>query len=88
MKEIEPTVGTDAFASANRNWDEDALVEQIWNDLEGRATRSAIRQVLAEIVPKYESAPVQTFVPIVVRKEAVDRLRSGLAEISPDAHVQ
>ena len=84
MKELEPTVGTDATASANRDWDEDALVEQIWKDLDGRATRSAIRQMLTEIIPRYESAQVQTYVPIFVRKEAVERLQSGLAEVSPD----
>lgn len=84
MNEVEPKLGTGAMASADRNWDEGALVDQIWNDLDGRVTRSAIRRVLTEIIPRYESAHVQTYVPIFVRKEAVERLRSGLAEVSPD----
>jgi hypothetical protein len=88
MNDLEPKMGTGAMASADREWDEEAFVEQIWNDLDGMVTRSAIRQVLTEIIPRYESAHVQTFVPIFVRKEAVERLRSGLAEVPPDRHVQ
>lgn len=87
MNEADPKMGTGGIASANRNWDVEALVDQIWNDLDGMVSQLAIRQVLAEIIPKYESAHVQTYVPIFVRKEAVERLRSGLAEVPPDGHV-
>ena len=55
----------------------------IWG---GTVTRSTIRQVLMEIIPKYESARVQTFVPIFVHKETVKRLRTELAEIPLDDH--
>ena len=37
-----------------------------------------------EVIPRYESARVQTFVPIFVHKETVKRLRVGLAEVAPD----
>jgi len=79
MKEIEPTVGTGAIDSADGKWDVEAFVEPIWIDLGGMVSRSAIRQVLTEIIPRYENARVQTFVPIFVRKEVVQRLRSGQA---------
>ena len=86
MNEAQPNMGSGAITSADRQPDEESFVEQIWNDLGGMVSRSAIRQVLTEIIPRYESAPVQTYVPIFVRKEAVERLRSGLAEVSPDTH--
>ena len=52
MNDLEPKMGTGAMASADREWDEEAFVEQIWNDLDGMVTRSAIRQVLTEIIPR------------------------------------
>jgi hypothetical protein len=60
------------------------LLERIWNDLEGKVSRSTVRQVLAEVIPNYESARVLAFVPIFVHKETVKRLRTGLAEVPLD----
>ena len=74
---------TGRVASSYPDWDVEALIEGIWNDLGGTATRSTIRQVLTEVIPRYESARVQIFVPIFVHKETVKRLRVGLAEVAP-----
>ena len=58
------------------NWDVETLLERVWNHLGGTVSRSTIRQVLAEVIPNYESAPIQTFVPIFVHRETVKRLRA------------
>ena len=60
--------------------DVETLLERVWNQLGGTVSRSTIRQVLAEVIPNYERAPIQTFVPIFVHKETVKRLQAGLAE--------
>jgi hypothetical protein len=84
MNGNKPKTGTGRVASSYPEWDVETLLERIWNHLEGTVSRSTIRQVLAEVFPNYESARVQTFVPIFVQKETVKRLRAGLAEVPLD----
>ena len=86
MNGSKPKTRTETGASSYPEWDVEALLERIWNHLGGTVSRSTIRQVLAEVLPNYESARVQTFVPIFVHKETVKRLRAGLSELSLDDH--
>ena len=80
MNGNKPKTGTETGARGYPDWDVETLLEQIWSHLEGTVSRSTIRQVLAEVLPNYESARVQTFVPIFVHKETVKRLQAGLAD--------
>jgi hypothetical protein len=67
------------------DWDEDSITEQIWSDLKGVVTHLTIQEVLKEVIPRYEEARIQTFVPIFIRRDAVDRLRSMQTPLaSPD----
>ena len=84
MNGSKPKTGTGTVASSHPDWDVETLIERIWNDLGGKVSRSTICQVLAEVLPNYESARVQTFVPIFIHKDTVKRLRVGLAEVAPD----
>ena len=84
MNGSKPKTGTETVVSSYPDWDVEALIEGIWNHLGGTVSRSTVRQVLAEVIPNYESARVQTYVPIFVHKETVKRLRVGLAEVAPD----
>ena len=84
MNGSKPKTGTGTAASSYPDWDVEALLERIWNYLGGTVSRSNIRQVLAEVIPNYESARIQAFVPIFVQKRTVERLRTGLAEVPPD----
>ena len=85
MDESRPETGTGTVASSYPDWDVDSLLERVWDDLGGTVSRSTIHQVLTEVIPNYESARVQTFVPIFVHRETVKRLRAGLAEV-PEYH--
>ncbi len=58
------------------DWNVDTIAEQIFVDLNGSVTRSAIQEVLKEVVPKYVNARIQTFVPIFIRQETEKRLRA------------
>lgn len=60
-----------------------ALVEQIRNDLQGGVSRSAIRQALLEILPKYENARIKTYVSIFVHREVLETLRVELSTATP-----
>lgn len=77
MNESRPKTGTETVARSNPDWDVETLLERVWNHLGGTVSRTTIRQVLAEVIPNYESAPIQTFVPIFVHKETVKRLQAG-----------
>ena len=76
MNGSKPKTGTETVASSYPDWDVETLLERIWNHLGGTVSRSTVRRVLAEVIPNYESARVQTFVPIFVHKETVKRLRA------------
>lgn len=74
----ENTLATEpgATASSYSGWDVEPVVEQVWKDLGGTVTRPAIRQELADVILSFERAPIQTFVPIFVRRRTVERLRT------------
>jgi hypothetical protein len=78
-----PNTGTEIIARSYPDWDVEPLLERVWNHLGGTVSRSTIRQVLAEVLPNYESAPIQTFVPIFIHNETVKRLQAGLGEVPP-----
>ena len=54
--------------------DLEAIIEQIWKDLGGTASRSDIRGVVIEVAPRYAYARIFTYVPIFMGKEVRRRL--------------
>jgi len=54
--------------------DLEVIIEQIWKDLGGTASRSDIRSVVIEVAPRYADARIFTYVPIFIGKEARRRL--------------
>jgi len=67
------------------DWFSERTVEQIWKALDGKVARSVIEQVISEIALKYVEARIKTFIPILVQKEAVARLKTGLSNTPSDA---
>jgi hypothetical protein len=53
-----------------------ALTEDLWDDLGGEVDRQTIRRVLTEVVLTYREARITTFVPIFVRRDALEILRA------------
>ena len=84
MNKSKPKTGTETVASSYPDWDVETLLERIWSGLGETVSRSTISQVLTEVIPHYESARVQTYVPIFVHKETVKRLRAGRAAVPLD----
>ena len=76
MNASKPKTGTERVDRSYPDWDVETLLERIWNHLGGEVSRSTVRQVLAEVIPNYESARIQAFVPIFVHRETVKRLRA------------
>ncbi|HXV44981.1 MAG TPA: hypothetical protein VEC96_18090, partial [Anaerolineae bacterium] len=77
----------EASISANKGLEGDleTLIDLVWNDLQSQVSRAAVQQVLLEIIPEYQNATSPTFVPIFIRRDAVDTLRATLvqAEVDP-----
>ena len=59
---------------SNSSIDFEAIIEQIWKDLGGIASRSDVRSVVIEIAPRYADARFFTYVPILMGKEVRSRL--------------
>ena len=88
MSESKPQMENEAVTRGYPDWDVQPVVEQIWSDLGGTVARQAIRLELAHVIPSFERVPIQTFVPIFVRRRTVERLpngSSGVPEKEPAA---
>lgn len=53
----------------------DTLAEQLWRDLDGRLTRERIRQVTVEVAAEFHEATITTYVPLLIRRYARERLK-------------
>jgi hypothetical protein len=62
---------------------DDALVEALWQDLDGQVARQQIAKEVREVAARFENATVTAFVPIFVRRRALERLR---LESSRESH--
>ena len=60
--------------AGNSPIDLEAIIEQIWKDLGGTASRSDVRSVVIEVAPRYTDARIFTYVPIFMSKEVRSRL--------------
>jgi hypothetical protein len=62
---------------------DDALVEALWQDLDGQVARQQIAKKVRQIAARFENATVTAFVPIFVRRQALEHLR---LESSSESH--
>ena len=76
MNKSELELSENVVYSIQGDWDVDTVTEQIYGELNGTASRSTIQKAIEDIIPKYEAAHVQTFVPIFIRRDAVDQLKA------------
>ncbi len=55
--------------------DLEALTDRIWRDLYGHVEQAKVHQVLVDLLPKYQEARIFTFIPILMRRDAIEILR-------------
>jgi hypothetical protein len=58
------------------DWDAGAIAEQIFNKLNGSFSREAILGTIKDTIPKYEDARIQTYVPILLQRDVINKLLS------------
>ena len=54
---------------------DDALVEVLWRDLDGQVSRQQIAGTVSQIASRFDKATVTAFVPIFIRRQALEYLR-------------
>ena len=59
---------------------DDSIVEKVWQDLNEQLPREQVRRVVAEIALGFQDATVKAFVPILIHRQSVERLKSNLNE--------
>jgi hypothetical protein len=55
-------------------WDIDGMTEELFRELNGSVSRATVERTLCSLFASYEDAPVKSFVPIIVRRQALDLL--------------
>ena len=64
----------DRESSSSGNID-NALIESIWKDLNGRIDREYIRRAVLEARARYKHATIKTFLPVFIRRYVLERLQ-------------
>jgi len=82
MADSELKLRNDSVSKNKTDWDIDKIANEILHDLNGSFSLSIIQETLVEVIPRYESAPIQIFVPIFIRREAVKRLQAMQAHFA------
>ena len=57
-------------------WNPNDLIEETWRELKGEVPRSRIREVVTELVDRYENATVKTYLPILIHRQTIDLLNA------------
>jgi len=78
MKDDNPEPAVYLGAGKNSQIDQEAIIEKIWFDLGGTASRSDIRRVLEEVSPKYADARILTYVPIFLSRDVRRQLHGSI----------
>ena len=82
MTDCELKLGNDSNSKDKTKWDIDKIASEILRDLNGSVTLSIIQETLEQVIPRYESARIQTYIPIFIRREAVERLQRTQASFT------
>jgi len=54
---------------------DESIVEKVWGDLDEQLPREQVAHVVTEISLEYKDATVKSFLPILIHREAMERLK-------------
>jgi hypothetical protein len=54
------------------------IVDYVWQRIDRRMGQDRIRQIVSEVAQEFEDAAVQAFVPVLVRRFSLERVREEL----------
>jgi hypothetical protein len=67
--------GTEVHLNEAIDGVDDALIETIWHELERQVPYEQVCRVVTEIAREFQDAKVKTFVPMLVHRRTLERLR-------------
>jgi len=67
------TVGVNQYEAMS--YVDESLVEKVWRDLDEQLPREQVAHVVAEIALEFQDATVKTFLPILIHRQAMARLK-------------
>ena len=76
MTEMESEVGTKIIEPKSAAIDCESITDQVWHDMAESVPRPVVAQTVAGLLAKYQGGAIQTFVPVLVRREARELLNS------------
>ena len=68
--------GNNSINKNKTDWNIDTIGNEIFHDLNGSVNISVIQETLKGIIPRYENARIQTYIPILIRREAEKLLQA------------
>ncbi len=77
----------EAHPNEIENGIDDRFVEAIWHELDGQLPRARVHSVVSEIALRFQDATVKTFLPILVHRRAIQRLREEINKLPPQITV-
>jgi hypothetical protein len=72
---IETKTEVDDRASTTSGNIDNALIESIWKEMDGRVDRDNINQAVLEARARYQQATIDSFIPIFIRRYVLERLQ-------------
>ncbi|HBY99445.1 MAG: hypothetical protein M5U01_34895 [Ardenticatenaceae bacterium] len=76
-KELSPTIPGTNDSDGIVHVD-DVFIEEIWHDLGGQVPREQIYAVASEVADGFRNATVTTFVPLMIRRRTLEKLKAVL----------
>ncbi len=73
---------SDVQANGRSDDEIETMTDELCREMKGTISRTTVERTLTTLFAGYEDAPVQLFVPIIVRRQAQDLLRRLAAEDS------
>ena len=74
---IETNTEVDERVSIASENTDNALIESIWEELNGRVDREIISQTVLEANTRYQNAAIKTFLPILTRRYVLKMLQES-----------
>lgn len=76
---LNPTIpGVDSSHGNSRV--DDLLIDEIWHDLAGQVSREQIGEVMTEVAARFHDATVTAFLPIMIRRQTLEKLKAMIRE--------
>ena len=80
-----PEITVKSTQNGLNGYPDDPLVDMLWHELDEQVSREQIARTVSETAARFQTASVTVFVPILVHRHALGRLKKALDSRSQPA---